>query len=144
MLSVEPPSPDSHFTGKKSTLSNFISYLVNARTASYVRRDKQNDVTSPILSKLGYSPSVSSWLMPEEPMEQMEDSSATKFYDELDNFVLEEEVIETDEAGGSQNKTLSVEPAPSVRIPLEEILRELTNNSARPCAASCAEYCLLS
>ena len=60
--------------------------------------------------------------MPEEPKEQMEDSSATKFYDELDNFVLEEEVVETDEAGGSQNKTLSVEPAPSVRI-REEILR---------------------
>jgi len=121
MLSVEPPSPDSHLTGKKSMLTS-ISYLVNDRTASYVRRDKQNDVTSPILSKLGYSPSVSSWLMPEEPKEQMEDSSATKFYDELDNFVLEEEVVETDEAGGSQNKTLSVEPAPSVRI-REEILR---------------------
>jgi len=88
------------------------------RTAKYERRGKRNnpDLAAPSLARIGYSPSVSSWLLPDESAASSEKSkgwgedptSSRKFYDEIDNFVLEEDTQDT--------KTSAAEPSPSLDL----------------------------
>lgn len=78
-----------------------------------------------VVKDLGYSPSVSSLLpnVDAEPTLQAESASraAKQFFDELDDFSLEEEEVVQTEEGDVVPVQLVAEPSLSVRAPSIEV-----------------------